>query len=70
MTVFTLLNNDDMVEGLCSCRWRGEWRRGHAMLAEIGGMARMQRIRGAGLTDAENGAIEAGGGGGGGGGGD
>jgi hypothetical protein len=52
--------------GLCSCSWRGgERRRGHWTLAEIGGVAQMRRIRGAGLTDAENGAAKAGGGGGG-----
>ena len=31
-------------------------------LAEIRGVARMQKIMGAGLTNAENGAVEAGGG--------
>jgi hypothetical protein len=51
--------------GLCSYLRRGEQRQGHATLAEIGGVARMRRIRGARLTDAENGAVKAGGGGGG-----
>ncbi len=52
------------LRGLCSYHWRGEQRQGHTTLAEIGGVARMRRIRGAGLIDAENGAVKTRGGGG------